>query len=50
MREYVENGVVKIIFVRSVENDADIFMKNTARAIFEKHMSKYMVTMDGKIG
>ena len=28
--EYVDQGVVKIIFVRSEENDADIFTKNTA--------------------
>ena len=26
--EYVEDGVLKIVYVKSEENDADIFMKN----------------------
>ena len=37
MREYIEDGMVKVIFVRSEENDADIFTKNLNSEIFWKH-------------
>jgi hypothetical protein len=40
VREYIEDGVVKIIFVKSEENDADIFTKNTTGIIHEKHSPK----------
>ena len=28
VREYIEDGMIKIIFVKSKDNDADIFTKN----------------------
>ena len=37
VREYIEDGIVKVIFVRSEENDADIFTKNLNGEAFEKH-------------
>ena len=43
IREYVEDGMVEIEFVRSKENDSDIFTKNTSGEIFERHVSKFMV-------
>ena len=42
IREHVVDGMVKIIFIRSEENDADFFTKNVSRAIHEKHSSKFM--------
>jgi hypothetical protein len=46
VREYVQDGTVKIIFVRSAENDADIYTKNTSAGLFDKHTAKYMVDDD----
>ena len=37
VREYIEDGIVKVIFVRSEDNDADIFTKNLNGETFEKH-------------
>ena len=37
VRDYVEDGIIKVQFVRSEENHADIFTKNLNSALFEKH-------------
>ncbi len=37
VREYIEDGIVKVIFVRSENNHADIFTKNLNGESFEKH-------------
>lgn len=42
VREYVEDGILKIIFVRSQENMADPFTKNVSQAIFDKQFTPYM--------
>ena len=42
IREHVIDGIVKIVFVRSEENDADIFTKNVSRATYDRHSSKFM--------
>ena len=42
-RRYVEEGTIKIVFVRSDENDADIFSKNTLESTFNKHKEKFMI-------
>ena len=38
--EYVEDGMVKIEFINSEENDADLFTKNLPGNLFEKHSKK----------
>ena len=40
LREYIENGVLKVIFIRSEDNDADILTKNTAEELFHTHARK----------
>ena len=40
IREHIIDGVVEIVFVRSEENDADIFTKNVGKSIFVKHSKK----------
>ena len=40
MREYVEDGFIKIIFVKSEDNDSDIFTKNTSVDTYERHQRK----------
>jgi hypothetical protein len=42
VREFIEDGIIKIIFIRSEDNDADIYMKNTTEELFEKHVKKNM--------
>jgi hypothetical protein len=42
IRDLVQNGTLQIIFVKTTENDADIYTKNVTGDVFEKHISKYM--------
>jgi len=37
VREYIEDGIVKVVFVRSEENDGDIFTKNLNGELFKQH-------------
>jgi hypothetical protein len=47
VREYIEDGILKVLFVRTDDNDADIYTKNTSEEIFLKHSGKYMDKVDG---
>jgi hypothetical protein len=38
IRENVEDGIIKIEFVKSMENDSDIFTKNVTQEIYEKRV------------
>ena len=40
VNQYCEDGIVKIIFVESANNDADIFTKNLGQELHNKHSSK----------
>jgi Reverse transcriptase (RNA-dependent DNA polymerase)/gag-polypeptide of LTR copia-type len=42
VREYIEDDVLKLLFIRSEDNDADIFTKNTSEELFNKHSSKFV--------
>jgi hypothetical protein len=44
IRDYVEDGVVQVIFVRSEHNDADVFTKNLGSEAFHRHASKFIDT------
>ena len=46
MREYIEDGIVKIKFVKSENNDADIFTKNLGKKEFKRHIEKFMKVGD----
>jgi hypothetical protein len=37
VREFVEDGFIKIIFVRTAENNADIFTKNMTGKLDDTH-------------
>jgi hypothetical protein len=41
VREFIEDGIVKIVFVRSKNNDADIFTKNLTGEGYERHAGKF---------
>jgi hypothetical protein len=42
VREFVEEGFVKIVFVRSEDNISDPFTKNTPGSIYEKHTAEFV--------
>ena len=43
VNEYVEDGIVMIIFVKSAENDNDILTKNLSAELHAKHARKMVV-------
>jgi intein-encoded DNA endonuclease-like protein len=43
VREFLEDGKISIIFVRSKDNDSDIFTKNTTKDIFCTHQQKMII-------
>lgn len=43
VREYIHDGIIKIEFVRSENNDADILTKNTTEELFKFHSEKNVV-------
>jgi hypothetical protein len=40
IREYIEDDIIKLMFIRSVDNDADQFTKYIPDELFKKHTSK----------
>ena len=40
MHEYVEDGVVKIVSVKSADNESSILTKNLSAELYEKHSKK----------
>jgi hypothetical protein len=49
VQEFVMDGFLKIIFVRTGDNDADIFTKNLSGDLHEKHRNN-MVIPKGSVG
>ena len=48
IREYVEDGTVKVVFVKSSDNEADLFTKNLNEQATKKHVSKFMEDVEEK--
>jgi hypothetical protein len=48
VREYIEDGIIKVIFVKSEDNDADIFTKNPTEKIFKKQAIKMVDKLQKK--
>jgi hypothetical protein len=42
VREFVEDGIIKTIFIPTNDNDADIFTKNTSEDTFNRHTMKHL--------
>jgi hypothetical protein len=40
IREYIEDGIIKIVFIRTDDNDADIITKNTKEELKNKNSDK----------
>ena len=48
--QYVEDRIVKVIFVQSADNKADTFTKNVSGKIFKRHATKNLASVDCKYG
>jgi hypothetical protein len=48
VREFIEDGFIKIEFVRSVENESDLFTKNVNQMLYAKHtkIMEFTVPLD----
>jgi hypothetical protein len=42
VRENLDDGIIKIEFIKSVENQSDIFAKNVTQEIYERHVKKFL--------
>jgi hypothetical protein len=42
VRENLEEGIINIEFVKSIEKDSDIFTKNVSQEIYDKHVTKFL--------
>jgi hypothetical protein len=49
IREFIMDGYIKIIFVKSEDNSADIFTKNVNGDIYRKHVDEYLMSKNGII-
>jgi hypothetical protein len=46
VREMIVDGFIHIIFVRTIENDADLFTKNVNRETYDRHVGKFLGTYE----
>jgi hypothetical protein len=46
VREDLEEGIINIKFVKSIENDSNIFIKNVSQEIHDKDMTKFLGVQD----
>jgi hypothetical protein len=46
VREYIEDDILKLVFIRSENNDADIFTKTTTEELLNKHSIKMVENLD----
>jgi hypothetical protein len=42
----VEDGILKVEFVNSSDNDSDIFTKNVSQATYERHAVKFLGSIE----
>jgi hypothetical protein len=45
VRKYVEDGLIRIIFVCTMENKADIFTKNVTGELYDTHRKSFLGTL-----
>jgi hypothetical protein len=46
VREFVEEGFLKIVFVKTIHNKSDMFTKNVSGEIYQSHMGNYILKRD----
>jgi hypothetical protein len=47
--ENIEDGFIQIVFVKSCDNDADLFTKNVSKDIYNKHVGKFLGKVDEEL-
>ena len=50
VRENLEDGIIKIEFLKSAENDSNIFTKNVSQDVYERHVKKFLEVSHGEFG
>jgi hypothetical protein len=46
LTQYIEDGFIKIVFVRSEDNISDFLTKNVTGEIYEDHLDAYVANRD----
>ena len=46
VREFIMDGFVKFVFVKSADNKADVFTKNVSGEIYNKHKDDFILRKD----
>jgi hypothetical protein len=46
IRELIEDGTIKIVFVKSENNKADMFTKNVSGDIYDRHKRDFIIRKD----
>jgi len=49
LRELKEQGIVKVVYLRSEDNSSDIFTKNLSAPLFDKHAARLLDGMTTKV-
>jgi hypothetical protein len=47
--EHIEDGFIQIVFVKSCDNDADLFTKNVSKDIYNEHVGKFLGKVDEEL-
>jgi hypothetical protein len=47
--KHIEDGFIQIVFVKSCDNDADLFTKNVSKDIYNEHVGKFLGKVDGEL-
>jgi hypothetical protein len=43
VREFIEEGFIRVVFVRSVDNKSGMFTKNVSIELYERHKQEYII-------
>jgi hypothetical protein len=46
VREHIVDEFIKVVFVKSVENDVDLFTQNVIKDAYTKHVSNFLGKME----
>jgi hypothetical protein len=49
IRKDIEDGFIQIVFVKSCDNDADLFTKNVSKDIYNKYVGKSLGKVDEEL-
>jgi hypothetical protein len=50
IREHIVDDFIKVVFVKSIENDANLFTKNVSKDANTKHVSNFLGKMEDSNG